>query len=164
MTKIILIIFTLLFSLPVSGQSLRQAPKLELKDINGRRFKLSDYKGKVVLLNFWATWCPPCRAEMPDLVSWQKEYRKRGLQVIGITYPPNDIREIRRFLKSARVNYPVPLGTKEIKTYFIEGDTVPITVVIDRDQNIREVIEGILLPEEFGQKVKPLLKEQGSLK
>src|SRR5678816_745699 len=64
------------------------APQLELKDLNGRTVRLSDYKGKVVLINFWATWCPPCRAEMPDLVRLQREHANQGLQIIGITYPP----------------------------------------------------------------------------
>ena len=63
------------------------APAFELKDIKGRIVRLSDFKGKVVLLNFWATWCAPCRAEMPDLVRLQNEYQSKGLQVVGMTYP-----------------------------------------------------------------------------
>jgi thiol-disulfide isomerase/thioredoxin len=67
---------TLLILLPavVTGQS-NEAPALALKDLRGRTVRISDYRGKVVLLNFWATWCPPCRAEMPDLVKWQRQYR-----------------------------------------------------------------------------------------
>ena len=147
-----------------SAQSVQKAPNLVLKDTRGREFRLSDYRGKVVLLNFWATWCPPCRAEMPDLVRWQRQYRNRGLQVIGVTYPPNDIGEIKSFIRSIKVNYPVALGTKETKALFMEGETLPITVVIDRDQTIRETIEGILLPEEFEVKIKPLLKQSKRLK
>jgi thiol-disulfide isomerase/thioredoxin len=71
----------------VSGQDDKPAPQLALKDIEGHTLRLSDYRGKVVLLNFWAAWCAPCRAEMPDLVKWQREYKSRGLQVIGVTYP-----------------------------------------------------------------------------
>src|SRR5262245_42648135 len=84
----------------VLGQGEMPAPKLELKDVEGRALRLSDYKGKVVLLNFWATWCAPCRAEMPDLVKWQREYKSQGLQVIGITYPPEEVAEVREFIKS----------------------------------------------------------------
>jgi thiol-disulfide isomerase/thioredoxin len=135
-----------------------RAPALVLRDINGRSFTLSDYKGKVVLLNFWATWCPPCRAEMPDLVKWQREYRGQGLQVIGVTYPPQELTEVRRFVRSAKVNYPIALGTKEMTLLFSKSETLPLTIVIGKDGRIRDIIEGILLAEEFEQKIKPLLQ------
>lgn len=135
-----------------------KAPALSLKDIQGRKISLSKYKGKVVLLNFWATWCPPCRAEMPDLVKMQRQYRKQGLQVIGITYPPEQIKEVRQFIQQLRVNYPIALGTKETKTLFDQTETLPLTIIIDRRGNVVDRIEGILLPEEFEQKIKPLLK------
>jgi thiol-disulfide isomerase/thioredoxin len=135
-----------------------KAPALSLKDIQGRKISLSKYKGKVVLLNFWATWCPPCRAEMPDLVKMQRQYRKQGLQVIGITYPPEQIAEVRQFVKQLRVNYPIALGTKETKTLFDKTETLPLTLIIDRQGNVVDRIEGILLPEEFEQKIKPLLQ------
>ena len=154
------VILILLVVLPSSGfgQDGQIAPPVALKDLRGRTIRLSDYKGKVVLLNFWATWCPPCRAEMPDLVKWQREYRGRGLQVIGVTYPPQTVREVRSFIKKLRVNYPVALGSKETKALFDQGETLPVTVVIDRKGNFMELIEGILLPEEFEQKIKPLLQ------
>src|SRR5678810_1302634 len=91
------------------------APQLELKDLNGRTVRLSDYRGKVVLINFWATWCPPCRAEMPDLVRLQRQHGKEGLQIIGITYPPESREQVRRFARSLKVNYPIILGTRELK-------------------------------------------------
>jgi peroxiredoxin len=134
-----------------------KAPALALKDVQGRRLRLSDYKGKVVLLNFWATWCPPCRAEMPGLIKMQRQFQSRGLQVIGITYPPEKVGEVRRFIRKLGVNYPVALGTKETKALFDESETLPVTIIIDRRGKILEHIEGILLPEEFEQKIKPLL-------
>jgi thiol-disulfide isomerase/thioredoxin len=137
----------------------QQAPPLTLKSIQGRALSLSNYSGKVVLLNFWATWCPPCRAEMPDLVRMQREYGVRGLQVIGITYPPETLREARRFIRKLGVNYPIAIGTKETKALFDESETLPVTIVIDREGKIAERIEGILLPEEFEQKIKPLLRQ-----
>jgi thiol-disulfide isomerase/thioredoxin len=140
------------------GQSGKPAPRLELNDIEGRALRLSDYKGKVVLLNFWATWCAPCRAEMPDLVKWQREYKNRGLQVIGITYPPEELAEVREFIKSIKVNYPVALGEEQTKAIFDKGETLPVTVVIDKKGMVREVIQGIIFPEEFERKVKPLLR------
>jgi thiol-disulfide isomerase/thioredoxin len=154
-----IILVALFITMPVIGTAQdNKAPALTLKDLRGRTLRLSDYRGKVVLLNFWATWCPPCRAEMPDLIKMQREYRGKGLRVIGVTYPPEEISEVRQFVKRLKVNYPIALGTKETRTLFDRTETLPLTVVIDRQGNIRERIEGILLPVEFEQKIKPLLK------
>src|SRR5215471_16506795 len=140
------------------GQDKSATLQLELKGIEGRALRLSDYRGKVVLLNFWATWCAPCRAEMPDLVKWQREYRRRGLQIIGVTYPPEDPAEVRKLIKSININYPIALGEKQTKAMFDEGETIPISVVIDKSGVVREVIQGIIFPEEFEQKIKSLLR------
>jgi len=140
----------------VSAQEVK-APRFELKDLNGRRVRLSDYQGKVVLINFWATWCPPCRAEMPDLVRLQRRHGKEGLQIIGITYPPESREQVRRFARSLKVNYPIILGTRELKARFSSDETLPLTVVIDRDGKVSDIIGGILLREEFDEKIKPLL-------
>ena len=156
--KIILLVALMLF---VNAACLGQdsAPmEMTLKDIQGRYVRLSDYRGKVVLINFWATWCPPCRKEIPDLVKLQRDYGSRGLQVIGVTYPPQKLAEVRRFVQRTKMNYPVALGTKETKFLFSSTETLPLTIVIGTDGTIRDIIEGILLPEEFEQKIKPLLK------
>lgn len=158
MRRITLLAVLLLAATAARGQELKKAPALTLKDVGGRSVSLADYKGKVVLLNFWATWCPPCRAELPDFVKMQREYAKQGLQIVGVTYPPETARGVRRFVRRLGVNYPVALGTKETKALFDTGETLPLTVVIDREGNVRDTIEGILLPEEFELKVKPLLR------
>ena len=134
-----------------------KAPRLELRDLDGRLVRLSNYQGKVVLINFWATWCPPCRAEMPDLIRRQREHAKDGLQIIGITYPPETKTQVRRFARSLKVNYPIVLGTREIKARFSSEETLPLTVVINRDGTVNDIISGILLREEFDEKIKPLL-------
>ncbi len=133
------------------------APQFEFKDLNGRIVRLSNYQGKVVLINFWATWCPPCRAEMPDLVRLQREHGKDGLQIIGVTYPPERKTRVRRFAMSLKVNYPIVLGTRELKARFSSDETLPLTVVINRDGKVSDLISGILLREEFDQKIRPLL-------
>ena len=138
------------------------APQFELRDLDGHRVRLSDYQWKVVLINFWATWCPPCRAEMPDLVKLQREHGKEGLQIIGITYPPEKKVQVRRFARSLKVNYPIILGTRQIKSRFSSDETLPLTVVINRDGKVSDIISGILLREEFDEKIKPLLmKKEG---
>lgn len=135
----------------------REAPPLPLRDIKGRSFSLADYKGKVVLLNFWATWCIPCRTEIPDLIKMQRQYRKNGLRIIGITYPPEKLSEVRRFGRALKINYRVAIGTKATKALFTASETLPMTVVVDRQGVVREVIEGIMYSDEFEEKVKPLL-------
>ena len=140
----------------VLGQE-RVSPQFALKDLNGRTVQLSTYRGKVVLINFWATWCPPCRAEMPDLIRLQREYASHGLQIIGITYPPENKNRVRRFARSLKVNYPIVLGTREIRARFSSEEILPLTVVIDRDGKVNDIISGILLPEEFDEQIKPLL-------
>ena len=156
--KIIFSVWVIALPITVSAQ-VKQAPSVVLKDLRGRSVRLDSYKGKVVLVNFWATWCPPCRAEMPDLVKWQRQFRSKGFQVIGITYPPTYVREVRRFTRRIGVNYPILLGREKTKALFGFSPTMPFTIIIDREGQIRDRIEGILLPEEFEQKVKPLLDE-----
>jgi thiol-disulfide isomerase/thioredoxin len=154
------IFFTIiLFIAPAFAQGQQHAvvPDVALKDLQGRTVRLSAYRGRVVLVNFWATWCPPCRAEMPDLVRLQKEYARRGLQIVGIAQPPSQRSEVRRFTHHIKVNYPILLGTREISTRFAAGETLPVTFVVDREGKVRDRIVGILEPEEFAEKVNPLL-------
>jgi thiol-disulfide isomerase/thioredoxin len=149
--------FSTAFSSHEKAQKHKRDQNEELRDLNGRTVRLSDYKGKVVLINFWATWCPPCRAEMPDLVRLQREHAKDGLQIIGITYPPEQKARVRRFASRLKVNYPIVLGTRELKSRFSSDETLPLTVVINRDGKVSDIIGGILLREEFDEKIKPLL-------
>jgi peroxiredoxin len=155
MTKTIAGIFIAICALSVSAQSNQK--DLTLRDIYGRSIKLSDYKGKVLLLNFWATWCPPCRTEIRDLIRLQRKYRKDGLKIVGVTYPPETLAAVRKFARTARINYPLALGSESTKAMFTSSDVLPTTVVLDRDGRVCAVIEGILFPEEFDEKIKPLL-------
>ena len=156
MRGLTLTIVLLLLSASAVPQSSTQ-PELSLKDIHGRQLSLADYKGEVVLINFWATWCIPCRTEIPDLIKLQRQHIAQGLRIIGITYPPEKISEVRRFLRKLKVNYPVAMGTKATKALFTTSETLPMTIIIDRQGVVREVIEGIMYEDEFDQKVKPLL-------
>ena len=144
-------------SSPVFCQVNRPANQLTLKTLQGRTVRLADYRGKVVLLNFWATWCAPCRAEMPELIKWQREYAGRGLQILGVTYPPTKLTEVRRLIREMSVNYPILIGDEKTKARFDKGETLPLTVVIDREGRVREIIRGIVYPEEFEEKILPLL-------
>jgi hypothetical protein len=97
---------------------------------------------------------------MPELVKLQREHGKEGLQIIGITYPPEKKSRVLRFAKSLKVNYPIALGTTELKSRYSSEDTLPLTVVIDRNGKVKDIISGILLREEFDEKIKPLLMKK----
>lgn len=139
----------------------KKVPDISLKDLKGKTVKIEDFKGKVLLLNFWATWCAPCLAEIPELIKWQKEYENQGLQIIGITYPPTNQKKVRSFARRQKINYPILFGSKKTRELFDSEETMPLTVIIDREGNIKELIEGVIFTEEFDEKIKPLL-ESGS--
>ena len=140
---------------PDAGDGL--APAFTLKDARGVARSLSDFKGKVVMLNFWATWCVPCQAEMPDLVKWQKENRVRGLEVIGVTFPPESRNKVLRMMRRFKLNYRVLFGTPSMTEAYGVGEVLPTTIIIDRNGKLRGRILGIVAPEEFKETVKPLL-------
>lgn len=151
----------MLFTLPSLAQdgSANKAPAVALKDMSGKTVRLSDFKGKVVLVNFWATWCVPCAAEIPELIKWQNEYKGKGLQIIGITYPPTSGRKVRRFARQNKINYPVLFGFKATKKLFEPSDTLPMTIIIGRKGEVVDRIEGVIFADEFENKVKPLLRK-----
>jgi thiol-disulfide isomerase/thioredoxin len=133
------------------------APPFTLNNLRGGKARLSDYKGKVVMINLWATWCAPCRAEMPELVKLQKEYKARGLQILGVTYPDESRTAVKRIARRYKLNYPVIFGTHELLESYQIGEIMPVTVVVDGAGNIRARILGILDIQEFKEKVEPLL-------
>jgi len=157
-TILIAVGLMLAFSNLAQNNRVEQTPPLALKDLKGKTVSLSEFKGKVVLLNFWATWCAPCKAEIPELVKWQSEYQNAGLQIIGITYPPAGRIAVRRFASRMKINYPVLFGAKKTKALFDSSVTLPFSVVVDKEGNIKERIEGVIFSEEFEEKIKPLLK------
>ena len=134
------------------------APAFRLSNLKGSTNRLSDYKGKVVLINLWATWCAPCLVEMPELVKLQKQHASNGLQILGVTYPDEPRTSVRRLAQKFKLNYPVLLGTTELLEAYDIGEVLPVTVVVDREGKIRARILGILEPEDFKDKVAPLLE------
>jgi len=152
-----LFVLLIIFAAALETTAQQKAPDLSFRDINGKTIRLSDFKGRVVLLNFWATWCVPCRAEIPDLVKLQRRYRARGLRIVGVTYPPEQKSEVRSFMRELKINYPLVIGSKRTRESFTSSETLPLTVIIDRQRQVRGVIEGVMYSDEFEKKVRPLL-------
>ncbi len=118
------------------------APDFALEDLDGNIVKLSDYRGKVVFLNFWATWCPPCRAEIPYFIELIEQYGKDGFVVLGVDLDPRDFSKVPAFVSQQGMNYPVLYDTKGVSGMYGGIQSIPTTFVINRDGKVVEQIVG----------------------
>jgi len=123
-------------SLKAQGENL-PAPDFVLKDLQGKDVKLADYKGKVLILNFWATWCPPCRAEIPDFVESYAANKNKGLEILGLSVDRMTADELLPFVSMAKINYPVALADARIVQDYEPGNYIPATIIIDKKGTLR---------------------------
>ncbi|MDQ6802022.1 MAG: TlpA family protein disulfide reductase [Acidobacteriota bacterium] len=130
---------------------LAKAPDFTLRALDGRTVRLSDYRGKVVLLNFWATWCAGCRIEIPRLVAQCRQYRSRGLEIIGVSMDDGDEEMIGKFAKLKGINYPIVKGNAAVAKAYGGVRFLPQTFVIGRDGAILKSIAGVPDAREFDQ-------------
>ena len=135
----------------------RAAPEWQLKDLDGNPVKLSDFKGKVVILNFWATWCPPCRREIPTFVSLQKQYADKGLVIIGVSLDEKGPDVVKPFVAKMGINYPVVMGDPKIAADYGGIAVVPTTFLIDRNGKVAAEHEGDADRATLEGEIKPLL-------
>jgi peroxiredoxin len=141
---------------PPSARSL--APDFNLKDSSGKDVKLADLKGKVVLLNFWATWCEGCQVEIPWFVDFQKEYASQGLVVVGISMDDDGWKSVKPWIKEKGVNYPIVIGNDRLgKQYGLIG--MPLTALVDREGRIADLHNGVVEKTATQQKIRDLLEE-----
>ena len=134
----------------------RPAPGFALRDRAGDVARLSDYRGQVVALNFWATWCPPCRFEIPWLNQLQHQYRNRGLAVLGVSMDEKGWQAVIPFLDELHVDYRVMLDTAQTAQRYGAGPP-PTTFLIDREGRIVEVYAGVVNRKAFENRVRQLL-------
>lgn len=140
----------------------KAAPDFELVDLNGKTVKLSDYRGKAVLLNFWATWCEPCKVEMPWFADLQQRYGGDGLQVVGIAMDDAGHDTIAKFAQDMKVNYTVLLGKNATSDAYGGVEFLPTTFFIDRKGNIQERVFGLADRKEIEANVKKALASSAS--
>jgi thiol-disulfide isomerase/thioredoxin len=135
-----------------------------LPDPDGRMVSLSDYKGKVVIVDFWGTWCPPCRMQIPHLIDVYKKYHGSGLEIVGINYEQvhgNQARDlVRNFIAENGVSYPCVMGDLETHKMVRGLQAYPTTLFIDRSGKVRLMLEGYTPEEELEGIVKLLLQER----
>jgi cytochrome c biogenesis protein CcmG/thiol:disulfide interchange protein DsbE len=113
------------------------APYFEIRTLDGREINLDSLLGKVILVNFWATWCPPCRAEIPDFIEAYSELKDKGLEILGFSVDDLPESELQNFVIRAGINYPVSLVGREIVAAFKPGQYIPTSIFIDKKGNIR---------------------------
>ena len=140
------------------------APDFSLSSVDGPTLKLSDYRGKAVLLNFWATWCEPCKIEMPWFVDMQKKYGPQGLQILGVAMDDAGPKEIGEFAKKLGVNYPIVLGKEAVGDQYGGLPYLPSTFYIDREGKVVDRIYGLVSRSEIEADIQKALGSQVATK
>ncbi len=137
-----------------------KAPDFSLEDVlNGRVVHLSDFKGKVVLLNFFGTYCPPCRMEIPGFVELQKEFGSEGFQVIGVSVDQNPLLVLPRFIQVYHINYPVLCATDKVLRDYGNIYAIPVSVLISKNGIILKRYVGMVTERTLIPEIKKALKE-----
>ena len=137
-----------------------EAPSFNAKTLGGDSVSLADLRGKVVLLNFWATWCPPCRVEMPGFQSVYESRRDRGFVVLGVSTDLRGEQFVRDFLTERGITYPVALATSDMVRSYGGARTLPTSFLIDRQGRIRHEIVGVYAQPLLAAAVDRLLAEE----
>jgi peroxiredoxin len=138
------------------------APDFALKDVDGKIVHLSDYRGKVVLLDFWATWCGPCKIEIPWFMEMQRKNKDRGFEVVGVAMDDEGWEVVKPFLATLAVNYRVVMGNDTTASTYGGVDALPTTFLIDRTGKIAAVHIGLTSKKEFEDGVEQLLQSPAS--
>lgn len=138
----------------------KDAPDFVLTDASGASVRLSNYKGQVVLLDFWATWCTGCKVEIPWFIEFEKKYRGRGLSAIGVAMDAEGWQLVKPYLAEHPISYPVIIGDLDfLQRRFGLAPSLPVTLLIDRNGKIAETHPGVIDKEAFENDIQQLLQE-----
>lgn len=132
-----------------------KAPNFVIKGVDGKDINLAKYKGKIVILDFWATWCPPCRKGIPDLIELQDEFKK-DLVVIGVSVDTDTKNEVAGFMKSQKINYPVGFFTDKVVKDYGGIEAIPTSFIIDKKGNIIQKFVGLVEKQTYVDYLKKL--------
>jgi cytochrome c biogenesis protein CcmG/thiol:disulfide interchange protein DsbE len=156
--KSLLFALTLLFAAAtIQAQVGEQAPAFSLKDKDGKVFSAESMKGKIIVLNFWATWCPPCRAEIPAFKSVYEKYKGKGVEIVGVSLDHKGWDVIRPFLDQHKINYPVVLGGADIAKAYGNVRSIPTTFIIDRKGKVIDSHVGAMSEDQLVKSFEKLL-------
>jgi len=134
-----------------------KAPNFALKTYDGKTVELKKLEGKVVVVNFWATWCPPCRAEIPGMVEVYGKYKSKGLEIVGVSLDRGGWNQVKPFVQKMNIPYPVVMDDGKLLDQYGGIDAIPTTFIVDRKGNIVKKHIGYYSKESFEAQVKSLL-------
>ena len=137
----------------------KPAPNFSLKDADGNAVNLSDYRGKVVLVNFWATWCGPCEAEIPWFIEFEKKYKDQGFAVLGVSMDDDGWKSVRPYVASHKINYRIVIGSELVSQQFGEIDSLPTSFVLDRAGRIASNHIGLVDKVNYQNEIVKLLED-----
>ena len=135
----------------------KPAPDFNLKDADGKPVKLSDYRGKVVLLNFWATWCGPCKIESPWFMDFEQTYKDKNFAVLGVSLDEDGWDAVKPYIQQKKINYRVMIGTEQVAQMYGEVDSLPTTFMIDREGRVAAVHIGLVSKSDYIHDITDLL-------
>jgi peroxiredoxin len=135
----------------------KAAPHFTLKDATGAAVDLADYQGKVVLLNFWATWCGPCKIEIPWFIDFQQRYKDRDFAVIGVSMDDDGWQSVKPYVAEHKINYRIVIGTEEISQQYGGVEALPTTFILDREGRIASRHVGLVSKSDYQNEIVHLL-------
>jgi peroxiredoxin len=141
----------------------KPAPNFSLKDADGNAVNLADYRGKVVLINFWATWCGPCEAEIPWFIEFEKKYKDQGFAVLGVSMDDDGWKSVRPYIASHKINYRIMIGSEVVSQQFGEIEALPTSFVLDREGRIASNHVGLVDKVDYQNEIVKLLQDPKSI-
>ena len=133
------------------------APEFELPDVSGAKVHLSDFKNKVVLVNFWATWCAPCEIETPWFVEFDKKYRESGLQIVGISLDEDGVAPVKKFMEKYNIEYKIVMGNEDTAQNFGGVIGLPTSFIVDQDGKFYSMHRGLVSKDLYVEEIERLL-------
>jgi peroxiredoxin len=135
----------------------KPAPDFALKDVTGKMVKMSDYRGKVVLLNFWATWCGPCKIEIPWFMDFEQTYKDKNFAVLGVSLDEDGWDAVKPYIEQKKINYRVVIGTEQVAELYGSVDSLPTTFMIDREGRVAAIHIGLVSKSDYQHDIQELL-------
>lgn len=139
----------------------KPAPEFALKDADGKTVRLADYRGKVVLLDFWATWCGPCKIEIPWFMEFERKHKDKGFAVIGVSMDEDGWAAVKPFTEELKINYRIVIGSDSTAQLYGGVEALPTTFLIDREGKVASVHVGVTGKRDFENDIQQLLQTPG---
>jgi cytochrome c biogenesis protein CcmG/thiol:disulfide interchange protein DsbE len=135
-----------------------KAPAFTLRGADGQPVSLADHRGKVVFVNFWATWCAPCKIEIPWFIEFQKTYKDRGFTVLGLSLDEDGWEAVKPYAERRRINYPTAIATEELRQLYGNVENLPTTFIVDREGRIAATHVGLVSKSTYQKAIETLLE------